>query len=282
MRSHNFNLLISVLLMFSVGQGLAGETAEPAPGNATCPVMVGEKIDPAISTTYQGRKVYFCCQLCRHSFLKDPEKYLGNLPPEPQVSAVRPGAEPGHHEKESAETAQAPPHQDRERGHGADTDHDHARHGTAKGWERSIRFIGKFHPLAVHFPIALVMAAALAEILFLLTRKAWFGEASRFCLAGGAVTILIATALGWAAGAFARYPGVEVLKIEVLTLHRWLGTTSAALVVLAATLSELHRRGNTGPLKTWHRILLAVAVVAVGLTGYFGGILIYGLDHYRW
>ena len=35
-------------------------------------------------------------------------------------------------------------------------------------------FIGKFHPLLVHFPIALVLAAAVAELVVILTPgQAW-------------------------------------------------------------------------------------------------------------
>lgn len=40
-----------------------------------CPVM-GGKIDKNIYTDYNGRRIYFCCESCRQSFSKDPEKYL--------------------------------------------------------------------------------------------------------------------------------------------------------------------------------------------------------------
>ena len=42
--------------------------------------------------------------------------------------------------------------------------HDHATdHGDPEGFGRVVRFLGKFHPVVVHFPIALILAAALAE-----------------------------------------------------------------------------------------------------------------------
>ncbi len=45
-----------------------------------CPVMTGNKIDPGIYTDYQEERVFFCCQSCKASFAKDPEKYLSRLP----------------------------------------------------------------------------------------------------------------------------------------------------------------------------------------------------------
>ena len=45
-----------------------------------CPVMVGNKIDRDIYTDYKGKRVFFCCQICKSSFLKNPGKYLPRLP----------------------------------------------------------------------------------------------------------------------------------------------------------------------------------------------------------
>jgi YHS domain-containing protein len=51
-----------------------------APYNATCPVMLGNPVDPAITTTWDGKIVGFCSETCRAKFLKNPEKYVKNLP----------------------------------------------------------------------------------------------------------------------------------------------------------------------------------------------------------
>lgn len=47
--------------------------------NKTCPIS-GDEVDPLVSTTYHGKKVYFCCQDCIDDFLKNPEKYMHDLP----------------------------------------------------------------------------------------------------------------------------------------------------------------------------------------------------------
>jgi YHS domain-containing protein len=45
-----------------------------------CPVMTDMKINPAIFTEYEGKKVYFCCGDCKAKFEAEPEKYTANLP----------------------------------------------------------------------------------------------------------------------------------------------------------------------------------------------------------
>ncbi len=55
--------------------------AKPAakPAALICPVT-GEKIasvkDAAGSSTYKGKKYYFCCSSCKPSFDKNPAKYV--------------------------------------------------------------------------------------------------------------------------------------------------------------------------------------------------------------
>ncbi len=44
-----------------------------------CPVT-GMAIDKNIWTDYKGKRVYFCTQDCKEEFLKNPDKYIGNLP----------------------------------------------------------------------------------------------------------------------------------------------------------------------------------------------------------
>ncbi len=46
----------------------------------TCPIMVGNAIDKAIFTEYKGKKVYFCCPMCKPKFEENPEKYIAKLP----------------------------------------------------------------------------------------------------------------------------------------------------------------------------------------------------------
>lgn len=228
----------------------APQKGEEAAANPFCPVLIDEKIDPAIFTLYNEQRVYFCCNKCRKKFIENPQVYLVNLPSSP-ASVQKPSEE-----------------------------HDHATgHGDSQGPGRLVRFLGKFHPALVHFPIALILAAALAELLFLRRRLQLFSDAARFCIGVGAVMALIAAGLGWAAGHFANYPR----ELEgILDTHRWLGTSTALLATFTASLSELRFRKGVLWVSTAFRISLFLTALLVPLTGYFGATLIYGLDHYSW
>ena len=81
----------------------------------------------------------------------------------------------------------------------------------------------KFHPLLVHFPIALVLAAAVAELVVITTaREAWRAVAIANIRAGAAMGV-VAAITGWL---FASSPLVDASTS--LEWHRWLGMGGAA------------------------------------------------------
>lgn len=43
-----------------------------------CPVT-GDPINPNIFVDYDGRRIYFCCDMCPAQFKKEPEKFLKKL-----------------------------------------------------------------------------------------------------------------------------------------------------------------------------------------------------------
>jgi YHS domain-containing protein len=81
-----FAVILTALFALAAASGALGQ--EPGGGTEveseivqqTCPVMVGNKIDPNIYTEYEGKKVYFCCAKCKAAFEANPEKYLDGLP----------------------------------------------------------------------------------------------------------------------------------------------------------------------------------------------------------
>lgn len=263
------------LLAFVLGAGSAvADSAALSPTNTMCPVMPDEEVDPEISVEYEGQRVYFCCNRCRKQFLEAPAEYLGNLP---QFAALAFGeSEHEHDHKDTGAPAIQPA-----RGHEEDEGHDHAvGHGEPEGIWRFVRFLGKLHPVAVHFPIALVLAALLAEALSMATRKPLFTEGARFSVVLATLSGAVTVGLGWAAGAFAHYPAD---LSQTLWLHRWLGTGTGVLVILSAVLSELARLPDRKrPFLLAYRTLLFIASIAVGLTGHFGATLIYGFNYFSW
>lgn len=129
-------------------------------------------------------------------------------------------------------------------------------------------FLGRLHPLAAHFPVALLLMAALAEILLLMRPALGLETTVRFLVAGGAVGAGIAALLGWFAGGWRLDD-----RSETLGLHRWNGTVIAAVAGIAAWLA-FRSAGRT-------RLRIALALLAAGILfqGYLGGEMVFGPNH---
>ncbi len=142
-------------------------------------------------------------------------------------------------------------------------------------WAYLVRWLGHFHPMMTSFPIALLIAAALAEVLRLRHGAEWLGGASRWCVILGALTAVVTVPLGWA---FALTHGSS----WILEVHRWVGTAAGAGAVAILFLSEMSRRPGRGGWLRAFRILLFLAVPLIVLTGFLGGAMVYGLRAYAW
>jgi len=142
---------------------------------------------------------------------------------------------------------------------------------------RLLGWLGKYHVVIVHFPIALLIAAALGELWFLWRRMPGPAPAVRFCVLLGAAGAIPATALGWLLAAFGGYGSGSA---QVLALHRWLGTGACVWAVFLAILSEVD--ASRGERTRRVRILLFVGALLVGLVGHLGGTLVHGQDYFDW
>ena len=138
-----------------------------------------------------------------------------------------------------------------------------------------LAWLGKFHPALNHFPIALLSSAALAELLLMRRRSLLFEHAVRFSVNLGALSALLAAALGWL------FAGFQLTDDEwVMTAHRWAGTATALWAVALLVVCARTEAGSTR--RRGLRIVLFGAAGLVTATGFLGGALIYGLDHYAW
>lgn len=260
--------------------------ATQATTNEYCPVMPKTKAKAELWLDYEGQRIDFCHEVCRSRFRREPEKYLANLPP-----TIRQAI--GEHQRVTAMADQ--PADMTEHPHDHLTDHhlsfgparsgaeaSGADAGNAEGTSslrRVGQFLGRFHPVAVHLPIGLLLAAALAEALFVGTRAEWLSGAARFSVLLGAFAACGAASLGWLNAMSANYDGELA---QVLEYHRWLGTGTAVLAVIVAMLSEVHRRRPAAIWRVAYRLSLFLVAAAVSLTGHLGGTLVYGLDYLKW
>jgi uncharacterized membrane protein len=127
---------------------------------------------------------------------------------------------------------------------------------------------GRLHPMLVHFPIALALIAAGAEVLAMVTRRpAWHGLALANVRAG-AVFAAGAAAAGWL---FARGAGQASDGLEV---HRWLAIGSTAAMIAAAILTIRLPACPTN--RRLYRIFLFASALGIGVTAHLGGMLVWG------
>ncbi len=130
-------------------------------------------------------------------------------------------------------------------------------------------FLGRLHPALVHFPIALFLAAALAELILFARPASGLEPTVRFLVYTGAAGGLLAALLGWLAA------GVRMSdRSETLGLHRWTGTGIALAGILAAAI--IYRAKSD---RLLIRLVLAGIAFALLFQSYWGAEMSLGPNH---
>lgn len=143
---------------------------------------------------------------------------------------------------------------------------------------RAFRWFGNFHPPSTHFPIALLLTAVLAEAFAWWLRKPEWTLLVRFLVVLGALTSIPTAILGW----IAHYPTLVGSPLEtVYNLHRILGTATAVWGVVCAVLICMAECPEGSFERKRFRGALLLGAVLVSVTGLLGGMLTFGIDHYK-
>ena len=133
------------------------------------------------------------------------------------------------------------------------------------GW---LQFIGHFHPLLVHFPIALFLLVTILEIVGRSGHFAYLRLSVNFVLVLATLGAISAALLGWCLGRSGGYSGTLV------TQHMWGGV---AVSIICWVCWLIHSRPHE--LSAAYAIALALGVGLVAWTGYRGGQLSLGANH---
>ena len=105
--------------------------------------------------------------------------------------------------------------------------------------------VGRLHPLLIHFPIALVLAAFASPL---------------------------AAFAGW------RLAGDPIVDpAPLLEWHRWLSVAGTAAVLVAAIASTRLHSGSAS-VRWVYGISLLLAAALVGVAAHLGGVLVWGAD----
>jgi len=223
--------LLAALGVAFLGPGVIAAEGEPL-ANEMCPVMKDRAAKAEHTVVHEGKTVFFCCRRCVAKFKLDPTPYLAELP------QLAPAAGEG---ARAPVTASEPP-------------------------GRLARFLGSFHPVAIHFPIALGIVAALFEALFLARGSSTARDAGRLCAMVAGLGAVVAAPLGWLAA--------QSIAPDELERHRWAGVAAAVLLASAAVLAHRAERGPRTARAYSIAILVAAAVVT--FAAWSGGIVTRG------
>lgn len=137
--------------------------------------------------------------------------------------------------------------------------------------ERYWRFLGRLHPLMVHFPIGLAIAAAGVEFVNILLRRR---EASPFALTATGFAAIAAGFAAWFGWLNADFEGATA--DNTLFLHRWLGIAGAVALLVVWFVGLAGRSGERHGALNGYRWGLLVTAVVVGVGAHFGGEMVYG------
>jgi uncharacterized membrane protein len=143
------------------------------------------------------------------------------------------------------------------------------------------QFLGNFHPLAVHLPIALLLLVPILEIAGHRPGRRQLRASAGFVLGVAALCAIGTPYLGWLLAWSGGYEGGFV------TQHMWGGIAVATAALLCWTLrgrvtetgALAEQQGSRYPLPAPYVGLLAATVLAVVFTGYRGGQLAHGDNH---
>lgn len=139
--------------------------------------------------------------------------------------------------------------------------------GRPQSW---MQWVGGFHFIILHFPIALICMTGISELLFVYYRESIFDSASRFMLITAAITSIPTALFGLIYSYTVSYEG---LLVDFIWWHMWLGIATAIFAIIVALIRE-----GKGTSKLYYACLFLLFLL-VNITGMFGGGLTFGPYH---
>jgi uncharacterized membrane protein len=133
------------------------------------------------------------------------------------------------------------------------------------------QFLGRLHPVMVHFPIGLLIVALILEIVSWRKKDKSFRSGIYVVLIIGVVSAVLSCLFGLLLKSQDDY------NSDTLTIHQWTGIATAALAIL--TLYLFKRSGSNARLLRVYRSFLLLSVAGVSIAGHMGASLTHGADY---
>jgi uncharacterized membrane protein len=136
-------------------------------------------------------------------------------------------------------------------------------------------YFGRFHPVFLHFPIALLLLAAAVETGRVWRDSQWLARCTVWLLGLGALSAIATGASGWLLAAHEHIRSDQHITLE---WHRWLGVATVAAAWVAWVAAAAWRE-TPSVVRIWlRRILVWGAGALVAFAGHFGAMIVWGRD----
>jgi len=135
------------------------------------------------------------------------------------------------------------------------------------------RLLGRLHPLAVHFPVALIVLATFLEFFTLKNFNSTLRPGIKILIATGAIAACISAIMGLLLSNEGGY------EKELVSLHQWVGIATAFLACTTWVLLNILLKKNNLQLIKVYRLLLLISGLGIMVAGHFGASLTHGKDY---
>lgn len=134
-------------------------------------------------------------------------------------------------------------------------------------------FLGRFHPMILHFPIGLLVVLGVLELMALYRTSQGFESAIWVVLILTCVTSIVAAVFGlflsWS----------DSYAEDTLFWHKWLGIAVAVLTAVAVLLKQQYARTDVPRYGNAYRVVLLAGIVTMGIAAHNGGSLTHGSNY---
>jgi uncharacterized membrane protein/mono/diheme cytochrome c family protein len=134
------------------------------------------------------------------------------------------------------------------------------------------RFLGRLHPMAVHFPVGLLLFAAFMELFTLKKFSSSLRPGIQLLVIAGTVSALVSAFLGYFLSTNGDYSAN-------LSIHQWLGIVAAFLGIIVWQIQNRILVKNQYSLIKTYRIFLFITAFGVLAAGHYGASLTHGDDY---
>jgi uncharacterized membrane protein/mono/diheme cytochrome c family protein len=135
------------------------------------------------------------------------------------------------------------------------------------------RFLGRLHPVAIHFSVGLLLFAAVLELFTIKKFRSSLRPGINLVLAAGVVSAIFSVIFGLLLSGEGGY------EKGLINLHKWIGVATMCLGIFAWVVLYKILKKNQLNLVKLYRGILFFSAIGVTLAGHFGASLTHGKDY---